>query len=237
MTARAGRLRWARMAERAMQRRSHAPRRSWQPGRSPRPPLRARARLWVPVGARSMPPAAQAPAVSTQRWSIAVPTDQRGGGWWGWGGAPASSSAARQIAKSARTCSRRPPRAANRQARRLAAGWLPPASRDFAAGHAPCAPTSGAPVRARSGVLAAVLASLVLAVISEFFFPGHITLGAGFMKSLYVPWYWSIVRVLLLAESTRGVDQCAHQRHEPQTPGAALRWPPHSGNAARRGER
>jgi len=83
MTARAGRLRWARMAERAMQRRSHAPRRSWQPGRSPRPPLRARARLWVPVGARSMPPAAQAPAVSTQRWSIAVPTDQRGGGWWG----------------------------------------------------------------------------------------------------------------------------------------------------------
>ena len=187
MTARAGRLRWARMAERAMQRRSHAPRRSWQPGRSPRPPLRARARLWVPVGARSMPPAAQAPAVSTQRWSIAVPTDQRGGGWWGWGGAPASSSAARQIAKSARTCSRRPPRAANRRARRLAAGWLPPASRDFAAGHAPCAPTSGAPVRARSGVLAAVLASLVLAVISEFFFPGHITLGAGFMKSLYVP--------------------------------------------------
>ena len=121
MTARAGRLRWARMAERAMQRRSHAPRRSWQPGRSPRPPLRARARLWVPVGARSMPPAAQAPAVSTQRWSIAVPTDQSGGGWWGGGGHRLL------LPPHGRSQSRRGPAPAARPARRIGgpAVWRP----------------------------------------------------------------------------------------------------------------
>ena len=84
-------------------------------------------------------------------------------------------------------------------------------------------------------MLAAVLASLVLAVISEFFFPGHITLGAGFMKSLYVPgtgplfecYYWQKALEVLTSVHTNGTNHRTRR---------ALRWPPHSGNAARRGE-